>query len=84
MLNAWTKTILGDGQLVADGREGLNGLILSNAMHLSSFLGKEITLPFDDEVYYEELMKHVSTSKEKGPSVIPFADTDDVMGSTKS
>ena len=84
VLNAWAKTILGDGQLVADGREGLNGLILSNAMHLSSFLGKEITLPFDDELYYEELMKRVSTSKEKDPSMITFADTDNVMGSTKS
>ncbi len=84
VLNAWAKTILGEGQLVADGREGLNGLILSNAMHLSSFLGKEITLPFDDEVYYEELMKRVSTSKEKDLSEVFFADTDDVMGSTKS
>ncbi|MBO5936896.1 MAG: Gfo/Idh/MocA family oxidoreductase [Clostridia bacterium] len=84
VLNAWAKTILGEGQLVADGREGLNGLILSNAMHLSSFLGKEITLPFDDEVYYEELMKRVSTSKEKDTSEVFFADTDDVMGSTKS
>ena len=84
VLNAWAKTILGDGQLVADGREGLNGLTLSNAMHLSSFLGKEITLPFDDELYYEELMKRVSTSKEKDLSEVFFADTDDVMGSTKS
>ena len=84
VLNAWAKTILGDGKLVADGREGLNGLILSNAMHLSSFLGKEITLPFDDELYYEELMKRVSTSKEKDVSQVFFADTDDVMGSTKS
>ena len=84
VLNAWAKTILGDGTLIADGREGLNGLILSNAMHLSSFLGKEITLPFDDELYYEELMKRVSTSKEKEFSEASFADTDDVMGSTKS
>ena len=84
VLNAWAKTILGDGQLVADGREGLNGLTLSNAMHLSSFLGKEITLPFDDELYYDELMKRVSTSKEKDLSEVFFADTDDVMGSTKS
>ena len=84
VLNAWAKTILGDGQLVADGREGLNGLTLSNAMHLSSFLGKEVTLPFDDELYYEELMKRVSTSKEKDVSQVFFADTDDVMGSTKS
>lgn len=84
VLNAWAKTILGDGQLVADGREGLNGLILSNAMHLSSFLGEEITLPFDDELYYEELMKRVSTSKEKDVSQVFFADADDVMGSTKS
>lgn len=84
VLNAWANAILDGGKLVADGREGLNGLILSNAMHLSSFLNKEITLPFDDEIYYEELMKRVSTSKQKDTSEVFFADTDAVMGSTKS
>ena len=38
--------------LLAPGREGVNGLNLSNAMHLSAFLGKEVEIPVDPERYY--------------------------------
>lgn len=66
VLNAFASAILRDTPLVADGREGINGLTISNAMHLSSWLGKEILLSeFDDELFYEELMKRVATSRRK-------------------
>lgn len=84
VMNAWADAILNGGELVAKGSEGINGLILSNAMHLSSFLGEKITLPFDDEVYYNELMKRVATSKAKSIGGSTFADSSAVMGSTKS
>ena len=84
VLNAWADAILRGGKLVADGREGINGLRLSNAMHLSSFLDKEIELPFDDELYYNELMKRVASSKKKDNVSTVFADTTSVMDSTKS
>ena len=52
--------------MVADGREGINGLTISNAMHLSSWLGKEIDLAtFDDDLFYAELEKRIATSKRK-------------------
>lgn len=42
------------------GEDGINGLTISNAMHLSPFLGgKMIELAFDDDLYYEKLMKRV-------------------------
>lgn len=84
VLNAWADAILHGGKLVADGREGINGLSLSNAMHLSSFLDKEIILPLDDELYYDELKKRIATSKKKETISGGFADASDVMGSTKS
>lgn len=51
--------------LVASGTEGINGLTLSNAMHLSSWLGRPVEIPFDEDLYYEELMKRVATSKRR-------------------
>lgn len=75
VINAWANAILHGGKLIADGREGINGLTLSNAMHLSAFLGKEIVLPFDEDIYYNELMKHVENSKRKDNYKTIFADT---------
>lgn len=66
VLNAFADAILNGGELVARGEEGINGLTISNAMHLSSWLGKEIDLTnFDDELFYEELSKRIKTSKRK-------------------
>lgn len=65
VLNAFAKAILEGTPLLAEGEEGINGLTLSNAMHLSAFTGKAVELPFDEELYYEELMKRVKTSRRK-------------------
>ncbi|MBP3610248.1 MAG: Gfo/Idh/MocA family oxidoreductase [Lachnospiraceae bacterium] len=65
VINAWGKAILEGKPLVADGAEGINGLMLSNAMHLSAFQNKMIELPFDEELYYEELEKRIQSSKKK-------------------
>lgn len=83
VLNAWADAILHGGQLIADGKEGINGLTLSNAMHLSAFLGKEVELPFDEELYYDELMKRVATSRKKTNVKSVFADTSSTYGGQK-
>lgn len=82
ILNSWSNAILHGGELIAKGVEGINGLTLSNAMHLSSFLNKEICIPFDNELYYTELMKRVNSSKKKKTASGGFADASAVMGST--
>lgn len=69
VLNAFADNILFGKPLVAEGYEGINGLTLSNAMHLSAFLDKEIELPFDDDLYYDELMKRVAVSQKKEATV---------------
>ncbi|MBE6757961.1 MAG: Gfo/Idh/MocA family oxidoreductase [Ruminococcaceae bacterium] len=65
VLNAFAAHILHGTPLVADGREGINGLTISNAMHLSAFTNRVVELPFDDDEYYNELMKRVATSRRK-------------------
>lgn len=83
VLNAWANAILHGGKLFAEGKEGINGLTLSNAMHLSAFLGKEVEIPFDEELYYEELMKRVATSKRKVGGKTVFSDTSGSYAGTK-
>jgi len=82
VINAWGGAILRGEPLVADGREGINGLTLSNAMHLSSWTGKTIELPLDEDLYYEELMKRVATSRVKENVKSVIADTESSYGST--
>lgn len=70
VLNAFAGAILNGTELVARGEEGINGLTISNAMHLSSWLGKEIDLAsFDDELFYSELEKRIATSTRKSKVV---------------
>ncbi|MBE5801346.1 MAG: Gfo/Idh/MocA family oxidoreductase [Clostridiales bacterium] len=83
VLNAWAGAILRGEPLVAHGSEGINGLTLSNAMHLSAFLGTEVTLPLDEDRYYDELMKRIATSRRKAGSQAVFADTSDTYSGTK-
>ncbi len=80
VLKAWAGAILRGEPLVAGGAEGINGLTLSNAMHLSAFLGKPVRLPLDEDLYYEELMKRVATSRRKDPAKAVFADTSSTYG----
>lgn len=83
VLNAWGGAILRGEPLVADGSEGINGLMLSNAMHLSSFLGKPVDLPLDEQLYKAELMKRATTSRRKAETAAVFADTSDTYAGNK-
>lgn len=75
VMNAFAAAILRGEPLVANGEEGINGLMLSNAMHLSAWKETKVSLPIDEDVYYEELMKRVKTSKRKTNTVEAVADT---------
>ena len=66
VINAFAARILHGTPLVAEGVEGICGLTISNAMHLSAWLGKPIDIAtFDHELYYEELSKRIATSRRK-------------------
>ena len=65
VLKAFANRILDGGSLVAEGVEGINGLTLSNAMYLSSWLDRTVDLPFDEELFLQELNKRRAGSKKK-------------------
>lgn len=65
VMRAFAANILEGKPLVAGGEEGLNGLILSNAMHLSAWLGKMVDIPFDEDLFLEELDKRRAASRKK-------------------
>lgn len=71
VLKAFAGKILHGTMLVAEGVEGIHGLTLSNAMHLSSWLEKDIQIPFDEELFLEELNKRrLSSRKKEGTGVV--------------
>ena len=80
VMNAFANKILGKGELVAKGQEGINGLTISNAMHLSDFLDKEINLPIDDDLFEKELMKRVKNSNKVKDIVEKFEDNSSTFG----
>lgn len=72
VFKAFTNHILNGTPLVAEGTEGIRGLTLSNAMHLSAWLDKTVDIPFDEELFLTELNKRRATSKKKEDSGIVF------------
>lgn len=72
ILNAFAENILNGAPLAADGREGINGLTLSNAMHLSAWLNREIELPFDEELFLTELNRRRANSRLKQSDSVVF------------
>lgn len=65
VLNAFADHILFGAPLVANGDEGIRGLMISNAAHYSSWTGETVELPIDEDKYYELLMSKVASSKAK-------------------
>lgn len=73
VLNAFAARILRGEPLVAEGKEGIRGLTLSNAMHLSSWLEKPVEIPFDEELFFQELNKRRANSRRKEGGNITFS-----------
>jgi len=67
VLNAFAQAVVtGDRDLLyARGEEGINGLSISNAAHLSSWLGRPVDLPIDEDLFWAELQKKIAGSKDK-------------------
>ncbi len=65
VINAFAAHILRGEPLVADGAEGIRSLLISNAMHLSSWLGKPVALPMDEALFARLLEERAATSRLK-------------------
>ena len=84
VFNAFAAAVLRGEPLVAGGHEGIYGLSLSNAMHLSCWQNREVTLPLsaeDEQAFYGELMERVKTSRRKENVTSTVADTADTFNS---
>ena len=62
VMNKFAAAILRDEPMTASGQEGINGLTISNAAFLSSWLGKEVSLPVDEDLFYNLLQKKIENS----------------------
>ncbi|MDR2688116.1 MAG: Gfo/Idh/MocA family oxidoreductase [Oscillospiraceae bacterium] len=67
VMNAFAEAVVTGNRdlLYARGEEGINGLSISNAAHLSSWLGRPVGLPVDEDLYWAELQKKIAGSKAK-------------------
>ncbi|MBP3540665.1 MAG: Gfo/Idh/MocA family oxidoreductase [Clostridia bacterium] len=79
--NAFVAHILHGTPLVAEGWEGRNGLMLSNAMHLSSWLGQPVTLPVDEALFASMLLEKASHSRLKDTKDVTFVTDHSATGS---
>ena len=82
VLNAFAAHILHGTPLVADGREGIRGLMLSNAMHLSSWTNQTVSLPIDEELFLKLLNEKRRISRHKD-EVDAAIDVSGSFGSTR-
>ncbi len=69
ILQNFVNAILFGEELIAPGYDGIKGLTISNAIHLSDWLGKTVELPFDADEHKRLLMEKVKTSKPKNKIV---------------
>jgi len=58
----FVDAILKGSPLIAPGEEGILGLTLSNAMHLSTWTDDWVDLPIDEDLYYELLQERIANS----------------------
>ncbi|PZD95772.1 gfo/Idh/MocA family oxidoreductase [Paenibacillus sambharensis] len=62
IIRNWIEAIRHGSPLLAPGEEGIKGLMLSNAMLLSSWTDDWVTLPIDEELFYTKLQEQVRNS----------------------
>lgn len=58
----WVQAVLKGTPLLAPGEEGINGLLISNAIYLSAWTDNWVNLPFDEDLFYEKLMEKIRNS----------------------
>lgn len=62
ILNNFASAVLDGTPLLAPGEEGIHGLEISNAIHLSTWLDEWIEFPINEDLYYEKLKEKIETS----------------------
>ena len=55
-------------KFIAPGEQGITGLTFSNAIHLASWTGREVTIPIDEEKFLAELEERKREEEAKTPN----------------
>ena len=77
VMRRWVDAILHGTPLVASGLEGIKGVELSNAMHLSSWTDDWVDIPVDENLFYDKLQEQIKNSTTaKDASVSSVMDVD--------
>ncbi len=63
ILRDFSSNIINKTPLVAPGSDGINGVRVANAIHLSSWLDKEIDIDFDENFFLEKLNEKIAEEK---------------------
>ncbi|MGL5973080.1 MAG: Gfo/Idh/MocA family protein [Oscillospiraceae bacterium] len=63
VLKNFANNILDKTPLVAPGSDGINGVRLANAIHLSSWLGEKVSIDFDENFFLEKLQEKIDSEK---------------------
>ena len=84
IINNFANAILKIEPLFVDGKEGINGVELMNAIELSGWKnGEEVSLPVNEDEYLSYLNEHRKTSRYKAASDDTVADTTGTFESKK-
>ncbi|MEJ1154586.1 MULTISPECIES: Gfo/Idh/MocA family protein [Microbacterium] len=67
VLENFARNIIDDTPLIAPGSDGILGVRLANAIHLSSWLGEEVEMDFDQTRYLEELNRRITEENQFAP-----------------
>lgn len=61
VLRNFAAAVRGEEELLAPGADGIHGVRLANAIHLSSWLGREVSIEnFDEDTYLSELNARIT------------------------
>lgn len=80
IMQNFTDAIRHGTPLVAPGEEGIRGLSISNAMHLSTWLDDWVDLPFDEDLYERELNRRIAGSRHSKRAELQSAAPVDLSG----
>ena len=76
VFRAFAANILHGTPLIADGREGINGLTISNAMHMSAWTNSEIVLSELDHGRFKDMIAEKAADSRRKTASASVTETD--------
>jgi len=70
VIEQFAQAVRGEGELIAEGAEGMGSVMLANAVLMSHFAGRAIDLPLDGDAYVSLLDDLVANSTFVKPEVV--------------